>query len=161
MNGPLKLLFGTAMIASTFAACSDSDKKSAADFCTVAKSLVTTQETLDAMFEGSEVPSAAEVEASFGTLISLVNQLADAAPGEISDDMVVVVRGFTALDSAMKSAGYDLDVLFTDPAIAAAAAADLAVFSTPETEAAMDTVDQYSLTECGFALDTSGDGLSS
>ena len=33
--------------------------------------------------------------------------------------------------------------------------------STPEPEAAMDTVDQYSLAECGFSLDTSGSGLGS
>ena len=160
MNGPLKLLFGTALIV-TPVACSDSNGKSTADFCTVAKSLVTSQEGLDVMFEVTEVPNAADVEAAFGTLIGLVNQLADAAPSDIADDMVVVVRGFTALDSAMKSAGYDLEVLFTDPAIAAAAAADMAVFSTPETEAAMDTVDQYSLAECGFSLDTSGSGLGS
>ena len=160
MNGK-KLLFGTALIATTFVACSDSNGKSTADFCTVAKSLVTTQEGLDAMFEGSEVPNAAEVEASFGSLISLVNQLAAAAPGEISDEMVLMVRGITALDSAMKSAGYDLAVLLSDPAIAAAAAADMAVFNTPETKAAMDTLDQYSLAECGFVLDTSGEGFSS
>ncbi|MBI4883240.1 MAG: hypothetical protein HY826_04215 [Actinobacteria bacterium] len=162
MNHSFGLLFGTAVMATTFVACSDSKGgNSVADFCTVAKNLVTTQEGLDVMFENSESPNASEVEASFRSLISLVNQLAGAAPTEISDDMVVVVRGFTALDSAMKRADYDIGVLLSDPTVAAAAGADIAIMNSPETEAALDAVDQYSVAECGFALDTSGSGISS
>jgi hypothetical protein len=144
------------MIASTVAACSDSDKKSAADFCTVAKSIVTTQDELDTAMSGTEVPVAEELRTSLTTMLSLVGQLDAVAPAEIADDMGVVVRGFAAFDSALRTVDYDLFRLFSDPAAAAAVEADLAVFESPEMTAAMDAVDDYSLAECGFALDTDG-----
>ena len=69
--------------------------------------------------------------------------------------MLLVVNGFTAFDLGLQKVDYDYNRLFTDPEAAAAAEIDMALMDAPATQAAMQAVDAYSLTECGIALKTS------
>lgn len=159
MNRLTLAVVGTSFAAISFAACGDgnSTSKSSGDYCTIAKALVTSQQALDAQFEGSEeAPIADEFKGVVKTWLDEVKNLANSAPSEIAADMDTVEGAFTAFDKALQSVDYDLFSLFFDEAAAAAVEDDLAKLDSPEVQAAMDRVNDYTVATCGFALEDDG-----
>jgi len=155
MKRSITLALGISLAATPLVAC-ESKGKNEAEFCSVVAKVATAQQAVVTVLNSGDVPIPAEVKTALTEFRSALDEMADAAPEAIADDMLFVVNGFTAFDLGLRKVDYDYDRLFTDPAAAEAAEADMAAMDTPETQAAMDVVDEFSLTECGIALDTSG-----
>lgn len=155
MKLPLTFTAGIA-IAATLVACSSAEKKEA-DFCSIVARTATAQAGIAELLNSGRVPDPEDVKTQLTAFRNALSEMASAAPPEIADDMVFVVNGFTAFDLGLQKIGYDYDRLFTDPAAAEAAQADMATMDAPETQAAMAAVDAYSLTNCGIELKTSSE----
>jgi hypothetical protein len=145
-----------AIAAATLIAC-QSKGTADADFCPTVAKTAKAQQTLAALLNSGEIPVPAEVETALDNFRELLGKMADAAPKELATNMLLVVNGFTAFDLGLQKVDYDYNRLFTDPEAAAAAEADMAAMDAPETQAAMDAVDEFAFTKCGVALDTSGE----
>lgn len=155
MNRFVSVALALSFAATPLAAC-ESTAKTEAEFCSEVAKVATAQQAIVALLNSGEVPVPAQVKAALDDFRAALGNMADIAPEAIADDMVFVVNGFTAFDLGLQKVGYDYDRLFSDPEAAEAAQADMATMDSPETQAAMDTVDDFSLAECGIALDTSG-----
>lgn len=155
MNRLITVALGVSFAAVPLVAC-ESKGKTEAEFCSVVKKVETAQVAVVTVLNSGQVPVPAEVKTALTEFRNALSEMADVAPEAIADDMLFVVNGFTAFDLGLQKVDYDYDRLFTDPAAAEAAQADMAAMDSPETQAAMDVVDEFSLAECGIALDTSG-----
>jgi hypothetical protein len=145
-----------ATLVSTLLGACTSKAKTEADFCSVVANVEAEQQVIVEILNSGEIPDPAAVKAALDDFRSALGEMADIAPDTIADDMVFIVNGFTAFDLGLRKVDYDFDRLFTDPQAAAAAEADMAALDSPETQAAMDVVEEFSLAECDIALDTSG-----
>lgn len=155
MNRLIAVALGVSFAALPLVAC-ESKGKTEAEFCSVVKRVETAQVGVVSVLNSGQVPVPAEVKTVLTVFRNALSEMAAIAPEAIADDMVFVVNGFTAFDLGLQKVDYDYDRLFTDPEAAEAAQADMAAMDSPETQAAMDAVDEFSLAECGIALDTSG-----
>lgn len=144
---------GLCLISVTSSGCASS-KKTAADFCSVVARTATAQDDVSELLNSGTAPTPDDLRAALDAFRSVLAEMSSAAPDAIADDMVFVVNGFTAFDLGMRQVDYDLDKLISDSEAAAAAAADLAALDAPETQAALDAVDQYVQAECGIQLST-------
>jgi hypothetical protein len=149
------LAVGVTFVATLVAAC-ESKGKNEAEFCSVVAKVASEQQQIVTILNSGEVPIPAEVKTALTNFRDALDEMADGSPEAIADDMVLVVNGFTAFDLGLQKVDYDYGRLFSDPEAAEAAQADMAAMDSPETQAAMDVVDEFSLAECGIALDTSG-----
>ena len=153
MNRLITLAVGASLAAATLVAC-ESKGTSTADFCPTVEKTAAAQVALAGLLN-SQAPVPDEVHAALDSFRGLLSQMATAAPDELDANMLLVVNGFTAFDLGLQKVDYDYNRLFTDPEAAAAAEIDMALMDAPATQAAMQAVDAYSLTECGIALKTS------
>lgn len=154
MNRFITFVVGTSIAATSLVAC-ESKGTSTADFCPTVAKTATAQQALTALLGGGGSPDPTEVKKTLDTFRDLLSQMADAAPKEQSADMLLVVNGFTAFDLGLQKIDYDYNRLFTDPQAAAAAQVDMAAMDEPDTQAAMEAVDAYTLTKCNVILKTS------
>lgn len=157
MHRALTFMIG-GLVATTLVACESAGKKEA-DFCSVVARTATAQEGIVALLNNPDgsIPAPDDVKTQLTNFRSALGEMASAAPKEIADDMVFVVNGFTAFDLGLQKVGYDYNRLLTDEAAAEQAQIDMAAMDAPETQDAMAAVDEYSLTNCGIALKTSGE----
>ena len=152
MNRLIRLAATTSIAAATLVACA-SKGTSHADFCPTVEKTATAQVALSGLLN-SAAPDPTEVKTALDTFRGRLNEMSDAAPKEISANMLLVVNGFTAFDLGLQKIDYDYNRLFTDADAAAAAQVDMALMDAPDTQTAMAAVDSYALTKCGVALHT-------
>ena len=155
MHRAITLSVGVLMTAATLVACGDSEEKKAADFCTVVAQTATAQQGLVTVLNSGDIPAPADVKSQLTAFRDSLSRMAATAPAELVDAMILVVNGFTAFDLGLQKVDYDYNRLLTDDAAAAQAQADMAAMDAPETQDAMLAVDDYSLANCGIALQTS------
>ena len=155
MHRAITLSVGVLMTAATLVACGDSEEKKAADFCTVVAQTATAQKGLVTVLNSGDIPAPADVRSQLTAFRDSLSRMATTAPAELADAMILVVNGFTAFDLGLQKVDYDYNRLLTDDAAAAQAQADMAAMDAPETQDAMLAVDDYSLANCGIALQTS------
>ena len=157
MNRAITLAVSLSIATAAMVACGDSEEEKAADFFSVVASTATAQQTIVALLNSGEAPPPDEVKSSLATFRARLSELSSAAPEELAAAMILVVNGFTAFDLGLQKVDYDYMRLLTDPAAAELAQADMAALDAPATQDALAAVDDYSLANCGIALDLSGD----
>jgi len=157
MHRVITLSIGGFIAAATLVACGDSEEKKAADFCTVVAQTATAQQGLVTLLNSGDIPAPDDVKSQLNAFRGLLSEMAASAPEVLAQDMILVVNGFTAFDLGLQQVDYDYSRLLTDEAAAAQAQADMAALDALETQDAMAALDDYSLANCGFALDLSGD----
>lgn len=69
---------------------------------------------IDATING-EAGTPETVTAGFQRLVTVLDQVAEAAPEEIAADAAALADGMAALDGALAAVGYDFDVLAVSP----------------------------------------------
>lgn len=155
MNRFVTLAIGCSIATGSLVACESNEKK-AADFCSVVAKVEAAQEPLVELLNSGGFPNPDDVKAALADFRNQLSLMASAAPDAIADDMILVVNGFTAFDLGLQKIDYDYGLLFSDPEAAEQAQADMAAMDDPLTQDAMAAVDEFTLTECGIELKTSG-----
>lgn len=145
-----------ALSAAVLVACESKGTKGA-DFCPSVDKTKASLDVVVGLLNSGEMPAPDALKPALDAYRADLAAMASASPAEIADDMLLVVNSFTAFDLGMQKVGYDYGVLFSDDEAAEAAQADMALMDAPETQTAMDTVAEYTLTKCGVRLDTSGE----
>ncbi len=138
----------TATVGLFVGACgSESKSGSGGDFCTLARAYDADQEATNDIFNGTL--DAAGIKKAYEDVASKIGAMVSAAPAEIKKDAQVLQTGLGTFNDVLKSVDYDIAKLAADPE----AAAKLAVFDSPEFNAASDNLDKYLSDTCG--IDTS------
>ena len=156
MNRFITLAIGCSIASAWLVACESNEKKDA-DFCSVVAKVAKELDPLVVQLNSGDFPDPDYLKTALTNFRNQLSQMASAAPEAIADDMILVVNGFTAFDLGLQKVDYDYQRLFSDPEAAAEAEADMAAMDDPKTQDAMAAVDEFTLAECGIALNTSGD----
>lgn len=156
MSRFVTLAIGCLIATSSLVACESNNKK-AADFCSVVAKVDAALDPLVLQLNSGDFPVPDDLKAALTNFRTQLSEMSSIAPDAIADDMILVVNGFTAFDLGLQKVNYDYNLLFTDDEAAAQAEADMAAMDSPETQDAMTAVDEFTLTKCDIALNTSGE----
>lgn len=129
----------------------DDDDVSAGDFCEDASVFEERFEELDSELSGGDVPSGDLFEEA----AQAIEDLADDAPGEISDDLNTVADGVREVAAVLEEVDFDDPELLEDPERAEelqAVAARMEAIDA-ELQAAGERVEAYLQDECGIGID--------
>jgi hypothetical protein len=100
---------------------------------------------IDATING-EAGTPETVAAGFQRLVTVLGQVADAAPEEVAEDAAALADGMAALNDALAAVGYDFDVLAVSPDAAAITQA----VNDPAFTIAGDRLQAYREQVCGL-----------
>lgn len=95
------------------------------------------------------VDDPAVLEEQFTAVTSSVSALADAAPDELADEFALIVNNYDELLEGFRSVDFDFVAFLADPDLAEI----VERLESGETDAATDTIDEYTQAECGFVLE--------
>lgn len=138
------LLMGCGLLA---ASCGG-DAGSAAGFCDQISALDSLDVDPTAGVDPTSDDAGEQMVAAFQDVAARFNDLEDAAPAEIADDVRLLAEGITALSDVFASVDGDFIALAGDEE----ALAQLEVLDSPEFDAASTNVETYVADECGIDI---------
>ena len=117
------------------------DDSGGGEWCDVARDLET-----NTLLDDVDIDDPDAIENAFEEMIDLAEEAADSAPDEIKDDLEFLVEESRDLVDALREVDFDFEAI--DPSILA----------DPESIAAGERVDEYSVRVCGIESDTGDTG---